>query len=504
MHNTYDVVVVGGGVGGLTAAALLSKAGASVLVVEGQDGPGGYARALRREPYTFDPAVHGLSVPDVFQGLLDHLGVADRCSLLPIETYYQAALPGLRFDVPIGTLDMLIDAHARAMPAAGDDMRRFIELCSEVHRQAHELPQEAPLRELDRLARELPLAFKYRMATVADLLEEQVDDPKARTLCGLSGLLLGLPPSRLSLQNFAQSLHAWVVEGGFYFEGGAQTFTDALVHAIRDSGGELATGAAATEIEVSDGRATGVVLEGGSRVRASAVISGVDATRTFGALLGTDGLPARFLRKLRRLRPATSAVTLCAATRLDLQAAGARDTVLVSGWDLEASWEATQAGRPGAVVIRLPSLVDPTLAPSGEHVAMVIAFADYESEAPWEQQVDHWQEALLGVAEATFPGFCDALTYSELLTPESYRRMSMNSAGSTYGWEATPAGAGAGRPAPRSPVSGLYLAGSWTQPGGCFLRSTVSGVFTSRLAMHDFGIGDRNDGFQHASLPPLC
>ena len=498
--DAYDVIVVGGGVGGLTAGALLAKAGARVLVVEGHEAAGGYARSLRRGPYSFDPAVHGLAAPAVFQGLLDHLGVADRCSLLPVETYYQAALPGLRVDVPIGSLDALVEAHASSIPGAAGEMRNFLELCSEVHRQAHELPQELPLSELDRLARELPLAFRYRKATVADVLEEQIADPRARALCGISGLFLGLPPSKLSFQTFAQSLHAWVVEGGFYFEGGAQSFTDALVDAIQAAGGELMMGSAVTEISISEGRASGVVLDGGVRLRAGMVVSNADAERTFDTMLGTGHLPGRFLRKLSRLEASPSAVALCAATEFDLAAAGALDTVLVSGWDLDASYADTQAGNPGAVVMRFPSLVDPTLAPHGRHVAVVIGFAGYEQERPWEHEAERWQDALLAVADATFPGFRDGVTHAELLTPESYRRMSLTSHGSTFGWAPTPAGAGGGRPAPRSPLPGLYLAGAWTQPGGCF--SALDALGRLHEPAGDAGLRDRgSEGRLRAGRP---
>ncbi len=322
-------------------------------------------------------------------------------------------------------------------------------------------------------------------------------------MCGLSGLLLGLPPSRLSFLTFAQSLHAWVVEGGFCFAGGAQTFTDALVEAIVRSGGELMLGTAVAEISVSDGRVAGVVLDDGVRLQADRVVSNADAMRTFETLVGTDHLPSRFMRKLGRLRAAPSAVALCAATGFDFAAAGAAETVLMSGWDLDASYSDTMGGNPGAVVMRIPSLVDPSLAPGGEHVAVVIGFVGAEPKRRWEDETEHWRDALLAAADSTFPGFRDGVTHAEVLTPASYQRMSLTAGGATYGWEPSPAGAGSGRPAPRSPLPGLYLAGAWTQPGGCFLRSTLSGVFTSRLAMLDSGIGDPHAGFSHESLPAL-
>ena len=81
--DSYDVVVIGAGLGGLSAAAALAKAGKRVLLAERQDGPGGNARAFERGPYTFDPAIHvtahGFNI-EFLDHYLQALGVASSSS----------------------------------------------------------------------------------------------------------------------------------------------------------------------------------------------------------------------------------------------------------------------------------------------------------------------------------------------------------------------------------------------------------------------------------------
>src|SRR3990172_9132530 len=102
-RDAYDAIVVGSGLGGLTAAAFLAPAGRRVLVVERHDRPGGYAHSFRRRRYLFDSAVHlvGGCEPVPFEegGLLHRvlveLGVRDRCDFARVDPCYRVEWPGL-------------------------------------------------------------------------------------------------------------------------------------------------------------------------------------------------------------------------------------------------------------------------------------------------------------------------------------------------------------------------------------------------------------------------
>lgn len=480
--ESYDVIVAGGGLGGITTGALLAKGGRRVLVVDRQDGPGGYAHAFRRGPYVFDPAVHitgqaGRGLP--FDLLMRVLGVADQVDFAPIDDLYAVAFPGLRERVPVGR-EAFLETHARHFPREREGLRRFVQLAATVTRESQELSPRVAFRELDKAVARYPTLFKHRNLTVSQALGEYVTDPRARAFVTTSWPYLGLPPDDLSFFSWSGMVMSMLDDSPFYSKGSFQRVADAFVTALERAGGEFVPRTTVEKILVEDGKATGVRLAGGRVVRAPIIVSNIDARQTYEELVGPEHLPAAFVRNLRRLRPSLSAVVVYAATRLDLRDLHpAHETFVHKHWDHGETYRDVLAGRPGGMWVNVPTLVDPSLAPAGEHIVIMTSLAPFDIGAPWSEQKSRYTDAMVAEIEALFPGFEDNIAHIETATPATLAHYSRNREGAIYGWANTASQAGTKRPSRQTPIEGLFLTGHWTQPGSGSFRAVYSGFLAS-------------------------
>jgi prolycopene isomerase len=499
----YDVVVIGAGMGGITAGALLAKEGKRVVVFEQADAPGGYAHSFARGPYTFDPAVHVFpqghdgALPDA---LLQYLGVRDRCRMIPFRRNYTAFFPNdLVVHTPFG-LDEYIEAHQQVFPQHADAIEAFVRVCRDVHRQVHELPPAIGLAGVAAAAEENPTLFRYLRATLQEVLDEHFDDVEIKGVMSAIWPYPGAPPSRLSFVTFATTLSVYL-DGAFYCEGSFQSLVDAFVAALENHGGELALGSFVEKIIVDDGRAGGVVLRDGTEVRGDAVISNADAKATFERMVGEEHLPGRFMTRLRRMTPSLSAVIVFCGTSLDVEALDLADEVFhYRSFDQEQVHEDIQQGRPGGTWASIPSQLDPGLAPPGEHALTLSSMARYDIGKPWETEIDRFVDELVGDFERVFPGLRESITFLESASPLTMERFCLNQDGAAYAWENVPSQTGGKRSPHATPVEGLYLSGHWTQPGSGSLRALVSGVHTAQMVLAASG---ERTGLDHPDLPPV-
>jgi phytoene dehydrogenase-like protein len=497
--EAYDVIVVGAGFGGISAGALLAKAGRRVLVVDRQDGPGGYAHSFRRGPYTIDPAVHVIGQPAFVRNILDYLGVRDRCRLVRLDDYYGAAFPGLRHRAPAGHAAFL-EATTRLFPEAAEETRRFWELCHRFFLEISQLQMQVSLADLARATEQLPTFFRYRNATLGEVLAECFHDPRAAAMAAVAWPYWGLPPSRLAFALYSQSMMASII--GFAFcVGGFQELADAFALALERNGGELLLGSQVAKILVTDGRAQGVALADGRRFHAPIVISNADARQTFDLLVGAEHLPPPFIRRLHRMEPSLSAFSLYAATKRNLRDSGlGYETFLYRHWDHEETYRDILAGRPGGMWLSLPSVVDPSVAPPGQHVMILTSLAPYDIGRPWPEQKEAQTELLLQELDSLLPGIRDDLLFLEAATPVTLERHCLNQRGAIYGWALTPAQTASKRLPRETPVEGLYLAGHWTQEASGSFRTIVSGVNTARVVLAKAGQDRAFPDFRPADL----
>jgi phytoene dehydrogenase-like protein len=275
---------------------------------------------------------------------------------------------------------------------------------------------------------------------------------------------------------------AYVEEGAYYCLGSFQRLADAIAAGLTTAGGELLLGHRVERILTKDGRVNGVVLDDGRRIETTLVISNIDARQTFEKLMDPNDVSSRYLRRLRRMSLSPSAVAMYLATDLDVRQLGAaHDTTLYTGWNHERSAGSVPEWEVRGFSILIPTLKDPSLAPSGEHLVILKAFSPPEQElVPGAR--DGLADRMLELAEEVLPDLRRHLTFV-YESPEGTLPMRLHRLAPVYGWAATPQQTGARRLPQQAPIGGLLLSGHWTQPGHGVSVVVRSGVGAARLAL---------------------
>jgi len=398
--------------------------------------------------------------------------VADQCRWLPVDPFYTVELPGLRLAVP-GDPDGFAEAHVAAFPEEEKGIRSFLTECADIARETDRASRLSSPTEILRNPGRFPALLRHRRSTVAAVLDAQVKDPTARAALTSLWPYLGLPPSKLSFLYWSTMLVSYLEAGAIYAQGSFQNLAKALAHAIEEGGGEILLRSPVRRISVEDERVRGIVLENGQCIAAPVVISNADVRQTALELVGRDHLPAGYLRQLRRLQPSISAFIAYLAVERSTLSPASHETFFFETTDHEAAYESALAGTPRWFTATVPTHVDPSLAPEDEHLLVLTTLLGADA-GPWPERKQELTDALVDAAAARIPGLRDSLRFCEGASPRTMERYTRNESGAIYGFALTPAQVGPSRPAPTTPLRGLYLAGHWTQPGG-----GITGVITS-------------------------
>ena len=473
----FDVIVVGAGIGGLTAGALLAQSGLRVLVAEQHSVPGGYAHnwtwtgqdGEARPLFRFDSGVHDVS--GVWEGgpvlgILTRLGLAEGIEWKPLRQRFLN--DGEIFDVPpdwdgyVEALTKRFPADAAGIRAAMADIRAiYAGMYSEAPARSGVPGAPRSVEGMLAFARRHPLAVRWMNRPFAALLEAHIAGADARrALLGLAGYITHAP-EKLRVADMVP-LFGYYIHGGWYPLGGSGRIAQALADSIALDGGEVRLDTPVSEVLTEGGAAAGVRLATGETLRASAVVMNADLLTAVERLIDKTLWPKEFRTAIANMQPACSAFALHLGVRGDY--AGVPPVIHV------------KAGHDGAGIV-IPSNVDPGAAPAGYGTVEVMRLMNHEEARDWFDQEaltnDEAQrfsapyagrkraegDKLLHIAEQALPGLSARVVCRTEASPLTFRRYDWSSAGAIYG----KSGAAV---ASKSPIPGLVFAGAATHGAG--------------------------------------
>ncbi len=482
--SDYDVIVIGSGIGGLCNAALMSKLGSKVCVLEQHYTAGGFTHSYERAGYEWDVGVHYIGeVHKPHAALRRIFDVISDGALKWAEmdrVYDRIIVGGRRYDFVAGR-DNFAAELKRHFPQDAEAIDAYIDTVMRVARSMKTYFAGQAMPPL--MARMYEKVRPFRVPRECFLSTREVMESLTQNqelIAVLTGQWgdYGLPP-----RDAAFLMHASVAkhyfDGGCYPVGGSWKMADTIIPVIRAGGGEVFTYAKVKQIRVENNRAVGVEMEDGSRINARTIVSNAGARITFEKLLPPasrerHGYPV----KLREVRPSHGHLCLYAGFKGTAQELNIPRTNL---------WVYPDADHEGnlqrflddplttlpMVYISFPSAKDPDWDKNypGKSTVEVITLGRYEWFAKWagetwNQRGEEYEalkkkftDRLLAALYQQMPQLEGKLDYCELSTPLSTEWFNMYGSGEIYGLDHDLQRFEQKWLHPVTPVKGLYMTG---------------------------------------------
>lgn len=520
--GVWDAIIIGAGLGGLSAAAYLAAAGKRTLLLERYSVLGGSSHVFRRKKqWEFDCGVHyiGDCGPNsTIATLMRGLGLDDRIEWLPLDPKGFDTIIGPDFELrtPVGW-DAYLENLIEAFPQDERGLRYYIPVMKQIAENLDRSLSLSSKLEMARFTAKVGWAIPWMMAPHASLLAACRLSPRAFLALGLQDAATATTPLASPVMLRAGFLHDFVMGGAWYPKGGGQMLAAGFAEVIRSHGGEIRTQTHVEQIIIDGGEVKGVRLKEGEILQAATVVAAGDIKRTYRDLVGYKNLPTWVARRSDNWKMSYPLINAFFGIELDISKTANSNFYVIPNWDDASSlwslykgiskrlthpsyrqpldWAHDYATNMPAFIqcstrrdlvnhrgapVGHAAIEAQTLAPSSPKLwgfdLRDVASGAYRRGSQYQEVKEVVTQGLLQRVEKAYPGASANVRWSELGSPASQERFTYTSQGAAFGIEPRISQFGPFRPGVHTVIKGLFLAGASTTWGPGTAGAMLSGL----------------------------
>ena len=486
-----SAVVIGAGLGGLSAAMRLGSKGYSVTVIDRLDRVGGRGSSVTKNGFRFDLGPTILTVPQVFEKLWKDCGkdFAGDVELVPLDPFYEIRWQdGSRFQVRSSEEEMLAEV-TRNFPKDLKGYCKFLEDCEKRYVFGFEGLGRRPMNKIWDLLKEIPGFIRLRAdRSVYSHVSTRVKDPKFRMALSFHPLFIGGDPRNVTSMYILVS-HLEKAFGVHYVKGGVQALADAMANVVKEQGGQVLLNSNVENITLNKKKADGVMLENGLKLNADIVVSNSDPGWTYNKLLPNQ--KKRWTeKKLKKSRWSMGLFVWYFGTKntkKKWQDVGHHTIMNGPRYRglLADIFDRQFLADDMSIYLHRPSVTDPSVAPKGDDCFYALSpVPNLKTSNPidWSKELEGYKNKMRMVLEETIPGFSDAIIEEHILTPKDFEERYLSPYGSGFSLEPRIFQSAWFRPHNVSEdIENLYLVGAGTHPGAGIPSVVTSSEVLSQL-----------------------